>query len=147
MRTVLRRSLVWGGILAIVLLVVGGALGWLVSGPRGLAAAAVAVAASAVYLGLTTASILVASRIAQRRGDTVVFFGIVAATWLLKLVLFLVLLISFRWAGWMDPAVFGVTLVVAVVGLLATDVVALLRTRIPIVDEPAPGANNPGAGA
>jgi len=148
MRLVLRRSLVWGGVLTLVLLVAGGFVGWWVDGVRGLAGALVAVAAAAVYLGLTTASILVASRIAQRRGETSVFFGIVAAVWLLKLVLFLVLLLSLRAAMWMNPAVFGVTLVVAVVGQLVTDVVAMLRTRVPLLDEEsAPSANNPGSGA
>lgn len=134
MRAVLRRSLVWGGILSAALLVVGGLLGWWIDGVRGLLGAVVAVAASAVFLGLTTASILIASRIAQRRGETVVFFGIVAGVWLLKLVLFLVLLLSLRGAVWMNPAVFGVTLVVAVLGLLVVDVVAMARTRVPLLD-------------
>ena len=148
MRTVLRRSLVWGGILSAALLVVGGLVGWWIDGVRGLLGAVVAVAASAVFLGLTTASILIASRIAQRRGETVVFFGIVAGVWLLKLVLFLVLLLSLRGAVWMNPAVFGVTLVVAVVGQLVTDVVAMLRTRVPLLEEEsAPGANNRDSGA
>lgn len=148
MRTVLRRSLLWGGILSLVLLVAGGVIGWSLDGVRGLLGAVVAVAAAALFLGLTTASILVASRISQRRGDTIVFFGIVAGVWLVKLVLFLVLLISLRGAMWMNPAVFGVTLVVAVVGLLITDVVAMVRTRVPLLEEKvAPGANNPGSGA
>lgn len=148
MRLVLRRSLVWGGILSLVLLIAGGLIGWAIDGGRGLLGALVAVAAAALYLGLTTASILVASRISQRRGDTIVFFGIVAGVWLVKLVLFLVLLISLRGAMWMNPAVFGVTLVIAVVGLLVVDVVAMVRTRVPLLDENvAPGANSPGSGA
>ncbi len=136
MTVVLRRSLVWGGIFAVLLLLAAGAIGYsAVDGVRGLLGAVVAVAAAAIFLGLTSASILVASRISKRRGDTVVFFAIVAGTWLLKLVLFLVLMLSLRGAEWMNPAVFGVTMVVAVVGLLLIDVVAMVRTRVPLLDE------------
>jgi hypothetical protein len=137
MTTVLRRSLVWGGIFAVVLLVVAGLLGWFVGGGvPGLLGAVIAVTAAALFLGITTASILVAAPISRRRGDPVVFFAIVGGAWLLKLVLFLVLMLSLRAAEWLQPAVFGVTLVVAVVGLLAIDVVAMVRTRVPLLDEP-----------
>jgi len=135
MTRVLRRSLAWGGIFAAALLLVAGSVGWSVAGPPGLWAAIAADVAALLFLGLTTVSMLVAARVAERRGGTA-FFAIFAGSWFVKMVLFLVLIIALRDAAWMDPAVFGVTLIVMVLGLLVVDAVAMIRTRVPVIDEP-----------
>ncbi len=149
---VFSRSLRLGGVLTAVLLVVAGVLGWLLGGGMpGLLGAIVAVVASAVLLGVTTVSVLVGNRMSQRRGDTTIFFAVVAGAWLVKLVLFLVLVLSLRSAHWMNPSVFGIVLVIAVVGQLVVDVLVLARSRITVVplpeSGPPSGPDDPGVGA
>jgi len=137
MITVLRRSLVWGGIVALVLLIAAGTIGWFVAGAPGVLGAVLAVVIAVVFLGITSASILVGARIAKRGGgDTTILFAIVGGIWLLKFVLFIVLMILLMGATWLSPLVFGPTLIVAVVAQLVVDVIAMLRTRVPIIDEP-----------
>lgn len=138
--TIMRRSLAWGGAVAAGLLLVAGAVGWLVAEGAGLAGAVVAVAVAAVFLGLTAVSIIVGNRLAGGRGEAGfgVFFGMVAGGWLVKLVAFLGLIAALRGADWLQPQVFGATLVVAVVGMLAVDVAVLVTSRPPDIDVPAP---------
>ena len=95
MRSAMLRILRWGGLLALALLVLGGGIGWLVSGPTGLAGGLVGTALAVVFMGLTAASILVADSATKGRPSIVVFFGTVLAVFVVKLVLFVVLAIWF----------------------------------------------------
>ncbi len=55
--------------------------------------------------------------------------------WLVKFVVFLVLLLSLRGQPWIQPTVFFLAVVVAVLSALAVDVVTLIRMRIPHVSD------------
>jgi hypothetical protein len=138
----LTRSLRYGAGVAVVVALVGAGIGWLVAGGPGLAGGLLGAALSAVFLGLTAASILVGGRAAKGDLTSPAFFGILLGVWTLKLVLFFVLSLWLRTQDWIDPGVFGLTAIGAVLGLLVADVVAFQRSRVPL-DVALPGADTP----
>ncbi|MBN9606595.1 MAG: hypothetical protein J0G30_08295 [Actinomycetales bacterium] len=154
---VLRRSLVAGGIVALVVGGVAALLGGLLSGGAGVVAAVLAAVVSALFLGLTAASMLLGGRLAHGDGTHPVFWGVVLGGWLVKLLVFVGLLIALRTVSWLDPTVFGLTLVAVVTLTLVSDVVVLARARIPIDEHlrrrppgapasPPPAAGDPRTG-
>ena len=88
-----------------------------------------------VFLAVTAASILLADRITKGDLLSPVFFALVLGAWLLKFVVFLVLVFTLREASFVDPVVLFVTLVIAVLGGLVTDLVAVSRGRVPYVSD------------
>jgi hypothetical protein len=54
-------------------------------------------------------------------------------------VIFLVLIISLRGATWLNPTIFGFTIIAAVLGTLIVDALALQRGRVPYTDVALPG--------
>jgi hypothetical protein len=132
---VLRTTLTWSAVVAGVLLVVGGVVGFLVAGPTGLWSALVGVLMAVVFLAITSVSILVANR---WYGDPLyvpIFFGIVLGGWIVKFVVFLVVLLVLRDQPWIQPVVFFIAVVVGILSALAVDVVTFLRMRIPHVSD------------
>ncbi|MEZ3159911.1 hypothetical protein AB1K54_05105 [Microbacterium sp. BWT-B31] len=132
---ILRTTLVWSGIVTGILLVLAAVIGFLVAGTTGLWSALAGVLVAAVFLGITAASILIANRWFGDELYVPVFFGIVLGGWILKLVVFIVLLLVLRGQPWIEPVVFFVALVASVLASLAIDVVVLLRMRIPHVSD------------
>jgi hypothetical protein len=131
----LTRALRYGGIVAGVVAAGAALIGLAVAGVPGLLGGLVGAAMSAVYLGLTAVSMLVGGRAARGDGTSPVFFGVVIGFWLLKLVVFVIAAVWLRGQDWMNPAVFAGTVIVAVLGSLAADVVAFLTARIPYVSD------------
>lgn len=131
----LTRALLYGAIVAVAVAVVAGTIGLLTSGVPGVFGGLLGAALSAVFLGLTAVSILIAGRVTRGDAGNPVFFGIVLGVWVLKLVAFVVAAILMR--GWdaVDPVVFFWAVIAAVVGSLIGDMVALARTRIPYVSD------------
>ncbi|HEX4442668.1 MAG TPA: hypothetical protein VHZ81_03775 [Galbitalea sp.] len=138
--TVIRRAIRYGIVLTVAVLVIGGIVGYLVGGIPGLVSALVGTALTAVFMGLTAVSFVVASRVAKLPEGIGVYYGIILGTFLLKLIVFLVLVFSFRGASWLNPTVFGFTVIAAVLGTLVVDGLAVARTRVPYVDVSLPGA-------
>lgn len=131
----LRRTLILSAGASAILLVVGSAIGYLVSGPSGLWSALIAVLLAALFLGLTAASILIANR---WFGDPLyipIFFGSVMGAWILKFILLIVALVVLRGQPWLNPTVFLVALIVSVVVSLVIDVLVMLTMRIPHVSD------------
>lgn len=133
-----RRALVGGGVLALVAALVGGVLAYAVAGGPGLAGALTGALLAAVFLGLTTLSMLIGRRVTASDPTSPVFFAIVAGGWLVKLIVFVVVMILLRTQDALDPAAFGITAIVVVVGSLVVDIAAFARTRVPL-DVPLPG--------
>lgn len=134
MNAVLRKSLTWGAVFAVVLLIGAGLIGWLVAGERGVVSAAIGAAVAVVFMGLTAASLLVVDRINGGRASIVAVAGTVVGVFLGKMLLFVLLMIWLQSQDWLAPGVFGLTVVVAVVGTLAIDIAAMATTRVPIVE-------------
>lgn len=143
-------SLKWPAI-AIGILAVGGAVvGYLVAGVEGMVSGLLGAAMWLVFLALTSLSIQLAINSTRNDPGSPLFFGIVLGSWVLKLVLFVVLAIWLRSQTWLDPTVFFVTVIIAVVGSLVFDVIAFQRARTPYVGdvelpESAPEDSAPGA--
>jgi fructose-specific phosphotransferase system IIC component len=131
----LTRALRYGGLVAALVAVGAAAIGLAVAGAPGLTGGLVGAAMSFVYLGLTAVSMLVGGRAARGDGTSPVFFGVVIAFWLLKLIVFVIAAVWLRGQDWLDPAVFAGTVIVAVLGSLIADVVAFVRARIPYVSD------------
>ena len=141
---ILTRSLLYGGIVAVVVAVVAGTIGQLVSGPPGLVGGLVGAGLSAVFLGLTAVSMLIAGRASRGDGTSVVYFAVVLGSLGLKFVLFIVVALWLRGQTWIDPRVFAVAAIVAVLGSLVGDLVAFARARVPYVsDVQLPGEPEP----
>jgi hypothetical protein len=128
-------ALRYGAIVAVAVAVLAGILGWLVAGAPGLYGALLGAGLAAVFLGLTTASMLIAGRVTRGDPTNPIFFAIVLGAVGLKFVLFLVFALWLRGQTWMDPGVFAVTAIAAVVGSLFADVIAFMRARVPYVSD------------
>jgi hypothetical protein len=88
-----------------------------------------------LFLAVTAASILLADRITKGDLLSPAYFAVVLGAWLLKFALFLVLVFTLRDAPFVEPTVLFITLVIAVLGGLVVDLVAVARARIPYVSD------------
>lgn len=128
-------TLKWGGLVTAILIVVGGLIGYLVGGVDGMWSALSGVLLSAVFLAITATSILIANR---WYGDDLyvpIFFGIVLGGWILKFVVFLIILFIIRDQPWLNGVIFYLGLVASILGGLAVDVIAMLRIRMPYLSD------------
>lgn len=131
-RPVFRRIITWGAVLAVALAIVGGVVGLLVADTPGLVGGLLGAVLSVVFLGLTAVSVLVALRVSKGQMISGAFFGIVMGTWLLKFIVFIVLLVALKDRTWVDFPVLAIVIIAGVVGSLVIDVVAVAKARIPI---------------
>jgi hypothetical protein len=132
---ILRTVLVWSSIVTAGLALVGGVIGYLVAGVDGMWSALAGVLLSAVFMAITGASILIANRWFGDALYVPIFFGIVMGGWILKFVVFLVVLLLLRGQPWVEPMVFFLAVVASVLASLAIDVVVMLRMRVPHVSD------------
>jgi hypothetical protein len=132
---VLRRALGWGGILAAAIAVVGGVLGYAFAVTEGLVSALLGTLIAVVFMGITGASILLANRFAGSDVFVGAFFGIVLGGWLLKFILFIVLVVALRGADWLDPVVLFLAIVAGVIGSLVVDVLVVAKSRLPYASD------------
>ena len=136
---VFRRILLYGSVLALLIAVVGGVIGYLTFGGVGVASALVGTAMAVVFMGITVASILLALRLAGEPPSLGVFFGAVMGGWLLKFVVFLVLVFALKDQPWINPVVLFLSIVAGVLGSLVVDLVVVAKSRMPYVsDAPLP---------
>jgi len=141
---ILTRSLRYGALVALAVAVVAGVVGLFVSGVPGLLGAVAGSVLAAVFLGLTAASMLLASRAAKGDGASPVYFGVVLGMLAVKFVVFLVLMLWLRGQDWLDLRVFAGAVIAAVLGSLIADMVAFARARVPYVsDVRLPGEEGP----
>lgn len=127
---VLKKVLLYGAILAVAIAVIGSVIGSMTVGPIGVTSALIGTAMALVFLGITALSILIAGKY-----NIAAFFGIVMGAWLLKFVLFLVLIFLLKDQPWIHTQVLFLSIVAAVVGTLVVDVVVIARSRMPYVSD------------
>ncbi|GLK18390.1 hypothetical protein [Herbiconiux flava] len=125
----------WDAVLALVIAVVGGVVGYLVDGWTGAISALIGTVMVLVFAGITAASILVANRFAASPLFTTLFFVIVLGSWIVKFALFIVLVVLLRGADFTNDVVLFLSIVVAVIGTLVVDVVVVARSRMPYASD------------
>ncbi|MBB5633972.1 hypothetical protein BKA04_002195 [Cryobacterium mesophilum] len=134
------KALRYGAVVTLGIAVVGSVVGYLVVGLPGVFSALMGALLAMVFMGLTAASILVASRVTEGAPPPDVrFFAIIMGTWFVKLLVFIGVAIWLRSQSWLDPAVFSIAAIVAVIGLLIADIAAFQTSRVPYVDVALPG--------
>jgi hypothetical protein len=132
---IFRQILVYGSLLAMVIAVVGAIIGGIVAGGVGVVSALVGTAISLVFMGITAGSILFANRFAGRESAIGAFFGIVMGGWLLKFVIFLVLVVLLKDQPWVAPVILFLSIVAGVIGSLVVDVVVVMKSRVAYVSD------------
>jgi hypothetical protein len=130
----IRTALLLGGIVTLGIAVVGGAIGYWLVGSAGIWSALVGSAIAFVFMGITAGSILLGQKASGGSIASGVFFAIVLGSWLLKFVLFLVVAFAIRNSDSLDTVIAFSCVIAAVLGALVSDVVAISRARVPIVD-------------
>lgn len=139
---VLRRILIYGGYVALFIGVVGSVIGYLVDGSTGVLSALIGTIMSVAFMGITAGSILLANRVAGSEAAIAGFFGIIMGGWLLKFVVFLVLLMVLQDRDWIAPMVLFFCIVAGVLGSLVVDAVVVMKSRMPYTSDvtlpPAP---------
>lgn len=134
---ILRRTLVYGGILALVIAVVGASAGGVLAGGAGVVSALIGTAMAVAFMGITAASIMLANRFAGTEAAVGAFFAIVLGGWLVKFVVFLVLVVLLKGQPWIQPVVFFLSIIAGVVGSLVVDAVVVMKSRMAYVSDVA----------
>lgn len=128
--SVLSRALGYGAIATVAVAVLGSIVGFIVDGGAGLVSALLGAGLTALFMGVTTLSIVLAQRVTRDRPSSAAYFGIILGMWVLKFVVFVTVLILAREQQWMNPYVFFVAVVVAVIASLVADVLALKGAQV-----------------
>ncbi|GGF01950.1 hypothetical protein [Mycetocola zhadangensis] len=128
---IFRTALIWGGVIAVLIGVVGAIIGWNIDGSVGLTSALIGAVVGAAFLSITAASILFANRYAASDMYVTIFFGVVLGGWLLKFVLFLVLAIVLRDQPWINLLILFTSVIASAVATLVVDTIIVMKGRVP----------------
>lgn len=124
-KKILTEVLKYTGLLAIGIAVIGGGLGYLFAGTNGLISALIGTILAVLFASITAGSIIGAMRF-----DIAAFFGIVMGAWLLKIVVFIVILALLRDAPFVQTMVLFLTVIAGAVGTMLIDVIVVFRSRL-----------------
>ena len=124
-RKILTEVLKYTGLLAIAIAVIGGGLGYLFAGTDGLISALIGTVLAVLFASITAVSIIGAMRF-----DIAAFFGIVMGAWLLKIVVFIVILALLRDAPFVQTMVLFLTVIAGAVGTMLIDVIVVFKSRL-----------------
>ncbi|TFB99833.1 hypothetical protein E3O42_13165 [Cryobacterium adonitolivorans] len=124
-KKILTEVLKYTGLLAIAIAVIGGGLGYLFAGTDGLISALIGTALAVLFASITAVSIIGAMRF-----DIAAFFGIVMGAWLLKIVVFIVILALLRDAPFVHTMVLFLTVIAGAVGTMLIDVIVVFRSKL-----------------
>jgi len=130
-----KRALLVGLVVTSVIAIVAATAGALLSELPGMLGALVGAALGYALLGLTPMSIMWGFRLGK--GDVLSpgFFAAVLGTWLLKFVVFLAAVLWLGDQEWLDRTVLFLTIVAAVLATLVTDLVVVVKSRMPYVSD------------
>ena len=125
----LRRAVALGAAALTVLLVLSAILWWAVDGMPGLWGALLGAAVGGMFV-LVTAVVVIATAKTSPQVTGAVLLG----TWLLKLIVAIGIVAVLKPLDFYSKPAFAVTIVVAMVVVLASETVAVLRNKAPYVD-------------
>jgi hypothetical protein len=123
------RALKLSGLLAAAIAIVGGAIGFLVYATPGLVSALLGAAIAAIFGTLTILSIKFGSKLGLNG-----FYAIVLGGWLIKILLFALLLGALQGAAFISGPMFFFAVVASVLGGLGIDSYLVLSAKLPVVE-------------
>lgn len=130
----LRKALALGTVALLVLMILSAGLWAALDGTPGLWGALLGAAIGGVFVLLTAVVV-----VATARTSPTVTGSILLGTWLLKLIVAIGLVAALKPLDFYSPRAFVLTIVIAMVVVLATETVAIIRHPAPAV-EPVPEA-------
>lgn len=125
-----KRVLGWGAILIGGIALIASVLGYLLVGQKGLVSALIGASMALVFVSLTALSVWIGGKFSLGG-----FFGMVMGGWLLKVVLFLVLVGVLKRATFINGPTLFLTLVASILGSLAIDSLVFFRARLPMGEQ------------
>ena len=130
----IRSSLVLGAGITAAIGVAGGAIGYGIDGWVGVISALLGSVIAFLFMGVTAASILLGLTFSRGSIASGAFFATVLGAWLLKFVLFLGALYLIKNLTVINPVIAFICVILAVIGALFSDVIAISKARVPVVD-------------
>ena len=130
----LRSALLLGAVITVGIGIVGGIIGYQVDGITGVFSALLGALIAFVFMGVTAGSILLGQKLSGGSIASGAFFITVLGAWLLKFILFLVAIFAIRNVAEINPVIALSSVIAAVIGALVSDVIAVSRARVPVVD-------------
>lgn len=115
--------------LALAVAVIGSGVGYLVFGLPGVNSSLIGAAISVVFGAMTIGSIKLGARLGLNG-----FYALVLGGWLLKILLFAVLLGALQFASFISGPMFFFAVVGSVLGALAIDSYLVLNAKLPVVE-------------
>jgi len=138
---VIRKALFWGAIWTTLVGVVASVVGALVADLAGMLGALIGVGVGFGFLALTPLSIILGLKAGNNNMLEPGFFAVVLGMWLAKSVMFIALIFWLGDLDWAHRETMFLTIVASLVAGLTTDVVVMMRSRMPYVDVELPGDN------
>lgn len=129
----LRRAVTLGAGALAVLMILSALLWWALDGTPGLWGALLGAAIGGTFVLLTAIVVIATARTSPQ-----VTGAVLLGTWLLKLIAAIVAVAALKPLDFYSRRAFALTIVVAMVVVLASETIAILRTRAPYV-EPSAG--------
>lgn len=123
------RILKQGALLIGGIAVIGGIVGFLIAATAGLVSALIGAAMALVFVSMTALSIWLGGKLSLGG-----FFGVVLGGWIVKLLLFIVLVLLLKGAAFIVGPILFVAIVISVIGSLALDAIVVVKTRIPTIN-------------
>jgi hypothetical protein len=126
---VFAKALKLSALLVVSVAVICSIIGYLVVGVDGLWTALIGAAIALVFTSLTILSVLFGARLPLGG-----FYGLVLGGWLLKIVLFALLMAALQRMDFVHGPTLFFAIVLSVLGSLSIDSWVVLRSRIPTID-------------
>jgi hypothetical protein len=122
-----KKVLGWGALLIAAIAVIASLLGWLLAGTNGLISALIGAAIAFAFVSLTALSVWLGGKL--NLGG---FYGVVLGGWILKVLIFLIIVGVLRQADFINGPTLFFTLVASILGSLGIDSWVFLKARLPI---------------
>ena len=136
---VVRKVLFWGAIWTSLVGIVASVVGALVAELEGMLGALIGVGVGFAFLALTPLSIVWGLRAGKGNILEPGFFAVVLGMWLAKFVIFLALVFWLGDLSFANRETLFLTIVASLLAGLTTDVVVVVRSRMPYVEVALPG--------
>ena len=122
-----KKVLGWGALLIAAIAVIASLLGWALAGTNGLISALIGAAIAFAFVSLTALSVWLGGKL--NLGG---FYGVVLGGWILKVLIFLIIVGVLRHADFINGPTLFFTLVASILGSLGIDSWVFLKARLPI---------------